>query len=370
MNIPHLPFIDPNPLPAPFWVFVVLLQITFITHILAMNFMLGGAILAFIARRQMQRNPELNSVYTAVVKKIPTFLAATVTLGVAPLLFLQVLYDRYFYTATVIIAWPWFSIIVLITLAYYGFYLVAFKGSQGNKYGWALITSIILIIIVGYIFSTNITLSQTPQKWAPKYFADTSGWNWNFDDPTIIPRYLHFLLASIAIGGLMITLIGYFRWNQNADDAHPFITFGGKWFMYATALQIVDGVWFLLALPSPHRKLLMGGNMIATFTLLLGLILAPVLIVLMNKTIKKDTPLPGLRLIYGLTLGLVVFMALTRSIIRNSYLKGVFNPRAFSSEPQWGVLLIFFVTFLAGLILWGLMIKKYFFTPEALKEAK
>ena len=37
-----IPVLDPNPLPAPYWVFKLLLIVTFFLHILAMNFMLGG----------------------------------------------------------------------------------------------------------------------------------------------------------------------------------------------------------------------------------------------------------------------------------------------------------------------------------------
>lgn len=33
-----IPAMDPNPLPAPFWLFKVLLIVTFFLHVLAMNF--------------------------------------------------------------------------------------------------------------------------------------------------------------------------------------------------------------------------------------------------------------------------------------------------------------------------------------------
>ena len=45
-----IPALDPNPLPAPYWVFKLLLVVTFFLHILAMNFMLGGAVLALGAK--------------------------------------------------------------------------------------------------------------------------------------------------------------------------------------------------------------------------------------------------------------------------------------------------------------------------------
>ena len=62
-----------------------------------------------------------------VAKKLPVLLPATITLGIAPLLFVQVLYGQYFYTSSIIVAWPWFLVLVLLTVAYYGFYYVSFQ---------------------------------------------------------------------------------------------------------------------------------------------------------------------------------------------------------------------------------------------------
>ncbi len=368
MQPSYMPFIDPNPLPAPLWVFVILLYLTFILHILSMNFMLGGAFLAFISRYQSKKDDSLKMIYPAVTKKIPTFLAATVTLGVAPLLFVQVLYGRYFYTSSVILGWPWFSIIILITLAYYGFYLVAFKTNSQKSYSGILLLAIILIFIVGFIFSNNFTLLQTPQTWGQKYFADPSGWNLNLEDPTLWARFLHFFIASIAIGGLFITLIGFFRWKNDPTTAKLFIDFGGKWFIYSTAVQILVGIWFLFTLSKSAQGLLMGKNVLATFNLILGILGAPIAIWIMHKARHAQNPLPQLKIVYGLTFLIVVFMSITRGLIRNQYLHQFYQPANFTIQPQWDVLAIFFIAFLMGIILWGMMIKKYFFTPEVLNS--
>ena len=45
-----IPTMDPIPLPAPYWVFKLLLIVTFALHILAMNFLLGGMVLALASR--------------------------------------------------------------------------------------------------------------------------------------------------------------------------------------------------------------------------------------------------------------------------------------------------------------------------------
>ncbi len=84
-----VPTIDPNPLPAPYWLFKTLLLVTFTLHIIAMNFMLGGAFLAVVARFTSKGREYRNRIFLDLAKKIPVFLAATITIGIAPLLFVQ-----------------------------------------------------------------------------------------------------------------------------------------------------------------------------------------------------------------------------------------------------------------------------------------
>jgi hypothetical protein len=84
-----IPAMDPNPLPAPFWVLKLLLIVTFFLHILAMNFMFGGGFLALTAKWQSRNRAGGNRMFFDVAKKLPCLLPATVTLGIAPLLFVH-----------------------------------------------------------------------------------------------------------------------------------------------------------------------------------------------------------------------------------------------------------------------------------------
>ncbi len=117
-----VPVADPVPLPAPYWLLKTLLLVTFTLHILAMNCMLGSAIIAAVARFR-RRSVDNARLAVDLGKRIPTFLAATVTIGIAPLLFVQVLYGQFFYTSTVLIAWPWLTVVALVTFALLRFLL-------------------------------------------------------------------------------------------------------------------------------------------------------------------------------------------------------------------------------------------------------
>ncbi|MDZ7292006.1 MAG: hypothetical protein ONB44_19550 [candidate division KSB1 bacterium] len=369
MDMQIIPTADPIPLPAPFWLFKLLLLVTFLLHILVMNFMLGGGFLAAIAKLQSRKDENHRRLFEDLSRKIPSLLAATITLGVAPLLFLQVLYGQFFYSSSILIGWPWFLVLIFLTLAYYGFYLVAFKkGTATNTAGWVILFSLILVFVIGFFYSNNMTLMLTPEKWAAKYHADPSGWNLNWSEPTLIPRFLHFFVASIAVGGLFVASAGLLRWKQDTAYARFLIKLGGRWFMYATMLQIVIGLWFLISLPGEKMMLFMGKNLLATIALLIGIVGALAAIFLMSETLRKDDPRKGFYLVSGLTAVVIIFMVIMRDILRDAYLANYFSANNFLVQTQWDVLILFLVLFVGGVALWLVMIKRYFFSPKLRTE--
>ena len=295
-----------------------------------------------------------------VAKKLPVFLPATITLGIAPLLFVQVLYGQFFYSSSIVMAWPWFLVLVFLTLAYYGFYYVSYRGRRpGAKAGGVLLFSLILILLIGFLFSNNLTLSQTPSRWAGKYFANPEGWNLNLTEPTLIPRFLHFLLAAVAVGGLLQVFLALANWKRDRDYARQLLQFGGKAFMHATLAQFVVGIAFLFSLPRDLRMLFMGDNPWATALLLMGVAGGIGAIMLMSSALRKENVRAAAFGVPGILVVVIASMSLMRDILRDAYLKAYFNPGQFAVATQWSVLLLFLALFLAGVILWFVMLKRY-----------
>ncbi len=358
--IPTIPAIDPNPLPAPYWVFKLLLLVTFYLHILAMNLMLGGAALALLARLTSSRHPMRSRIFLDVAKKIPTLLAATITLGIAPLLFVQVIYGQYFYTSTILMAWPWFLVLVLLIAAYYGFYFVAHNGKRRpGAAGVVLFLSLALVLLIGFIYTNNFTLMQTPARWAARYFADPSGWNLNLADPTLIPRYLHFITAAVAVGGLLLVLLALARWKHDPEYAAYIFRFGGKTFEYATMAQFLIGLWFLISLPRDLRMLFMGDNPIATAMFGVGVLGSLAAIFLMSEALRRQNIRMGAFGVTGVTAAVILCMSIMRDNLRDAYLKPYFHPSQFAVKTQWAVFPLFLGIFIGGVILWLVMLRRY-----------
>ena len=61
----------------------------------------------------------------------------------------------------------------------------------------------------------------------------------------------------------------------------------------------------------------------------------------------------------------VVFMAIIRDILRTAYLSPYFKAGELATKTQLDSLILFLLLFVIGILVWVLMIKKYFFTPAA-----
>ena len=130
-----LPALDPLPLPGPAWLFHVLWLVTFAVHVVGVNVVLGSSILGTIASFDLDR--AFGRGVARFFAEVNTWaISLTITFGIAPLLFLQVLYGQFFYTSSILMAWPWFLVLVFLTVAYYGFYYVSFRsGRPGGAVG-------------------------------------------------------------------------------------------------------------------------------------------------------------------------------------------------------------------------------------------
>ncbi len=361
MNDPNLiPTLDPNPLPAPYWIFKLLLIVTFFLHIVAMNFMLGGAVLALAAKWRARNREQGKRIFVDLSKKLPVLLPATITLGIAPLLFLQVLYGQFFYASSIVVAWPWFLVLAFLTVAYYGFYYASFRsGQESGKASMVMLFSVILVFLIGFIYSNNLTLSQTPGRWKGKYFANPSGWNLNFSEPTLIPRFLHFFVAAIAVGGLFLVFLALARWKQDGEYARGIFQLGGKAFMFATMAQFAVGIWFLIRLPRDLRMLFFGDNLIASVSLFVGVAGGIAAIFVMAEALRRENVRMAAYYVSGIVAVVIAVMAVMRDMLRDAYLEPYYRPDQFVVKTQWSVFPLFLVLFVGGVILWFVMLRRY-----------
>ncbi len=150
-------------------------------------------------------------------------MALTVNFGVPPLLFVQVLYGHLFYSSSVMLAVPWILVIPILILAYYGAYIFVKKADKAPVWSkGALVFTSLFLLYIAFVFVNNNTLAIQPDRWGI-YFENPGGWNLNLGEPTLWPRYLHFVLG------------GPGHWSTGKSHL---LTVTPKWMRGKTKLQI------------------------------------------------------------------------------------------------------------------------------------
>ena len=94
----------------------------------------GGTTIALVCALRRTVLPFSARLAGDLGRLLPTVFAFTITLGVAPLLFLQVMYGQFLlYASSILIGVPWLAIIGIVILAYYGVYFFSMKGEQAGR---------------------------------------------------------------------------------------------------------------------------------------------------------------------------------------------------------------------------------------------
>ena len=343
----------PDAIPVHWFWLHLLLTVTTFLHFVAMNIMLGTGFIAFSL--PFWRGDDVMPLNTHIAKTLPYSIAFTINFGVAPLLFLQVLYGQFFYTSSILMGVYWLSIFGILIVSYYAAYiyrLVDDRGGMGRLYIGAVV---LLLLGVSLLFSNNVSIMQMPEVWAG-YFSDRAGGMLNFSDPALLPRYLHFIASAVAIGGLAIALYFEIRKRRGATDGDEWIKLGCNWFTYATIINFGIGFWFLGALPeAAYDPATLGGK--AFFILIVGSVVTIIPSVVYAQT-GRIIPATGWALVT------VLLMTLARDILRLTYLKPYFSLSELPYVPQYSPFIVFLLAVLGGVYLVGWMLKTVWNSKE------
>lgn len=199
------------------------------------------------------------------------------------------------------------------------------------------------------MLSTNTVLSTHPHFWE-KIFLGESG---IASLPTLLPRFLHFLLASVAFSGIGLIVLSRFL---KAEDRvkKKYVLFGKNAFIYSTLFQFIVGIWFLLSHPKSIYMLFMGGHLIGTLFVLLGILFAVILLV---RLVKNNFTMAGVIRLSTLTM---ISMVMVRRILENALFSQYVDYASLKEDPQWGVFILFVILLLALLGTLFIMFKRIY----------
>jgi len=299
-----------------------------------------------------------------LARLLPVSTAFAITTGVAPLLFIQVLYGQLFYSSSVLMAWLWLAVVPLLLVGYYGYYGLSFvlggarPGGPGaiaspaagtaevagpaGPPARALLLAVgsgLVFLVIAMIFTNNMTLMLRPDRFGALYAASDAGLHTNLSDSWVWPRFLHVAVGSLAVTGIVIGLVGRLRtWGDPSFG--PWITaFGARLFILATLVQLAVGAWFLFSLPHVVRDVVLtGGPELMLLATGVGFALLALLVV------GRSVVLAAAPLVVT-----IVDMVIVRHQVRKLTLVPYFSVDSMTVNAQTGVFILFAVLLVAGL---------------------
>ncbi|HEY0298915.1 MAG TPA: cytochrome c [Arachidicoccus sp.] len=307
----------PLPLPLPEWLLVTILIVSFLVHIVFVNLMVGGSILTLWYQVKGRKNKDYLNLSYEIARTITVNKSLAVVLGIAPLLSLSVLYPIYFYSATSLTGVVWVALIPLVTIAFLLTYLhkYTFRPMAEKNRGLSvamIAVATLLFLFIPFIFLVNINLMLFPDKW-----SEVKGFFSALLLQNVLPRYFHFMCASLAATGLF--LFWYMGRKKYPFEKHfkEFTRYEVKKKAYtvtlgATFAQFIFGPLLMYTLPAR------GFSWELIILILCGVILAIIAMYWMWQSIK-GTPENINRHFYKVVVALsitVLFMGTGRHVYR------------------------------------------------------
>ena len=338
---------DPLGIPAHPAIFLILGVLTWALHIVAVHVLLGSSVLAI--RGAFSGMDHWRRLASAMVNTAKVAVSVAIVVGVAPLLFVQVIYDPFWYTSNVLSAWwviGFIVILIVATLALFIFYAMNYElRTKKTRCPGAMIAAILLFLVVGFIMHALSVQMLEPDKWlewyAPNGVIDASGRSIHAYNPW---RFAFFIALSLPVIG--IWLFGYRRYLQGAGEKDAgYLAFvkriATRLGAVGTAISLVLLVMWMRGLPADIADF---ATSIWPIAAALALIVVAAYPLLLGK--RLDQGMWGYTPVLVATVGMIVVAAM-REAIRWVTLYGVhgYNPLDYRIVMDWYSTGLFFITF-------------------------
>ena len=355
--------IDRSPgweLPAPPEFILAMKTVGFALHAVPMNLWYAGIAVALLLA--WRGNEHARRFSARLMRQMPVIIALGINFGIVPLLFVQVGFAPVFYPATVLMAWPWLLIIVLLLPAYYGVYIYRYSldahGDRlpwfGRASGW---TAALLLVTIGFLFANGMSLVQNVAGWeklylAHNYYGAALGTALNTGDPRLWPRWLMmFGLALTTTAAWVVVDGGWFARGESAPYHAWVRRFAWKLYLLGMCWFAATGSWYVFGTWPQETKDAMFN--LPWRPLTVATAVAPGLVWLsLLRVAGGSGPIEkGMATRVGcLQFGVVLLNAVSRQVVQQLEIAPFFNIMKQPVNAQWGSLAVFAAALLTGVV--------------------
>ncbi len=341
-----------DPAGAPFYpvVMQILQVLTWALHIVFVWTSVGGLLYAIYGFTRKEENHQRLARAMLELAKVSVSLA--IVLGVAPLLFYQVIYDPLWYASANLSASWYVMFIVFLLIGYYLIWFAYFRRQNSTQAMVFSIGGVVFLLLVGFIIHAVNYQALYPEKWVEWYTSggitmNHSGWNiYAFN----IFRYLSLLVfPAVATTGIFMMLYAWYFGTRREEFPQEYINFsarlGSKLALYGGAGWIVFHILYILTVPSEWN----AKGSIFTWLSVLGLLLCASIIFIAQKN-------PVRMAVTSLVGGVVaiITVAIFREYLRvASAGRFGYSIYEYKLNLEWLSPMLFFGTLLTGLVLYA-----------------
>jgi len=194
----------PLGLPIATQTYLVLYVVTLVVHLMLVSYVVAGS-LWLVADRLFGRRdadaPSSGAIPSILADWMPFALGLAITAGVAPLLFVQILYQQSFYTANLLLFNRWMAILPILIVGFYALYLAKTPRLQVRSRGVQLAIRVIALacfLFIGWSWVENHLLSLDRECW-PAFYASSRLFYTNKLTPPRCAAWLGVFLPTMAI---------------------------------------------------------------------------------------------------------------------------------------------------------------------------
>ena len=274
-------------LPAATLGYLLLYLATLVIHVVFMGYVLAGS--AYLAGVVTLRRDHTPDPFEPLLREwLPFMLSLAITAGVAPLLFIQILYRPQFYTANLLLFHRWMAVVPVLIVAFYLLYLLKVRWGASRS---PLVSPAIGLVAAGcFVFiawswTENHLLSLADQQvWSDQYVSRS----WVYRSSQVLPRLGIWFFGTFPI--LAVWLGWQAWWQMPAGGTDPLAEDhrsaelaarrGAVIGLAGLALALICAVLYAIMLPAEHRAALSPAPLLIAWGIAaVGLIVAAVLFV-------------------------------------------------------------------------------------------
>ena len=189
--------------PGSTTLYLCLYVVTLALHVVFLSYVLAGS--GYVAARIIVRPSAPDPIAATLRDWLPFFLGAAITAGVAPLLFVQILYKESFYTANLLLFNRWMALIPVLMVGFYLLYVAKSRRveSWGRLARFAVtVGAFACFVFTAYSWTENHVLSMDRAAWVDFYASERLA----YTSSQIVPRVAMWMCGAAPVMAAVVSI--------------------------------------------------------------------------------------------------------------------------------------------------------------------